>query len=171
MTLDEVTQLVRRTVEKSTGWMTVINPVAGPEPSNQYCTINLSAQYKQPYDVVRYTEEEDSIIEHQRSESTITYEVQARGSGSMTALDNLSSYLDSPQRDIDLWPYVGSGGHDDVQDISTMHLGKILEVGVINIDIHANIEKHTPIEFMKNIDISVKKDNTDVVTVTIPKGE
>ena len=89
----------------------------------------------------------------------------------MAKLDELSSYLDNPQRDIDLWPYVGSGGHEDSQCVSTYHQGKILEVGVMNIAIHANLVKNSTIEYMNSVDITTYSGNTEVVTITVPDAE
>ena len=74
-TVEEVTQLIRKAVEKATGWPTVIAPVQGPEPANQYCVVTDQRAFKQPHDVINYTQTETSMAEHQRGESTLTYEV------------------------------------------------------------------------------------------------
>jgi len=171
MTLEDIEDLIRQAVEKATGWPAFIIPLQGPEPANQYCTINLSNQYKQPYDVVRYSETDTALNIRQRSESTLYFEIQARGRGAMEKLDELTSYLDSPERDIDLWPFVGSGGHEDSQCVSTYHQGKILEVGVLNIAIHANTPKLNTIEYMNSVDITTYSGNTEVVTITVPDAE
>ena len=169
-TIEEVTQLLRKAVENATGWTTVIAPVQGPEPANQYCVLTDSRSYKQPYDVINYTQTETKIIEHQRGEST-SYEVQARGYGAMEALDKLTSYLDSELREIDLWPYIGSGGHDDAQQMNTFHMGKMLEIAVINIDVHAALKKQNELEWMNCVDIGVIKDNNLIATITVPDAE
>lgn len=171
MTIEEIKQLIRTAVETATGWPTVIDPVQGPEPANQYCIINLVNQYKEPYDVVKFSETKTGFNVRQRSEGTLYFEVQARGHGAVAKIDELTSYLDNPQRDIDLWPYVGSGGHEDAQNVSTYHQGKILEVGVINISIHAITPKNTAIEYMNKVDINAYSGNTKVVTITVPDAE
>ena len=168
MTIESIEQLIRQAVENATGWPTVIYPVQGPEPANQYCIVNLNNQYKEPYDVVKFTETQTGFNCRQRSEGTLYFEIQARGYGAMEKMDQLTSYLDNPQRDIDLWPYVGSGGHEDAQNVSTYHQGKILEVGVLNISIHAITPKNSTIEYMNKVDINAYSGNTKVVTVTIP---
>jgi len=170
-TVEQVTQLIRNAVEKATGWTTVIAPVQGPEPANQYCVVTDQRAYKQSHDVINYTQTDTSITEHQRGESTLTYEVQARGFGAMEALDRLTGYLDSELRDIDLWPYVGSGGHDDVQQMNTFHMGKMLELAVVSIEVHAALKKHNELEWMKFVDIDIVKDNNVIETITVPDEE
>lgn len=170
-TIEGVTQLIRKAVEAATGWTTIIGPVQGPEPANQYCIVTLVNQFKQPHDVIRYTQTATTITEHQRGESTLYFEVQSRGFGAMDALDKLTSYLDSALRDIDLWPYVGSGGHDDSQNISTYHQGKILEAGTIVININAALTKENSPEWMNFVDIDVNKDNNHIVTIRVPDAE
>lgn len=172
-TIEGVTQLLRTAVEGATGWTTVIGPVQGPEPANQYCIITPMNEYKQPHDVINYTQTETKITEHQRSESTITFEVQARGYGAMQALDNFISYLDSELREIDLWPYVGSGGHDDTQNISTngYHQGKMLEMAVVNVYINANLKKENELQWFNIVDIGIIKDNNVIASITVPEQE
>ena len=170
-TIEGVTQLIRRAVEAATGWTTIIGPVQGPEPANQYCIVTNINQFKQPHDVINYTQTANTYTEHQRGESTLYFEIQARGFGAMDALDKLTGYLDSQQRDIDLWPYVGSGGHDDSQNVSTYHQGKILEVAVITININANLTKENSIEWMNFVDIDVNRDNNHIVKIKVPDAE
>lgn len=170
-TIEGVTQLIRRAVEAATGWTTVIGPVQGPEPANQYCIVTLINQFKQPHDVSKYRDTPLGYLEHQRGESTLYFEIQARGFGAMDALDKVTSYLDSQRRDIDLWPYVGSGGHDDSQNISTYHQGKILEAGTITININAALTKENAIEWMNFVDIDVNKDHNHIVTIKVPDAE
>lgn len=170
-TIEGVTQLIRTAVETATGWPTVIGPVQGPEPANQYCIVTPINQFKEPHDVIRYTQTDTTYTEKQRSESTLYFEIQARGFGAMDALDKVTSYLDSQKRDIDLWPYVGSGGHDDSQNISTYHQGKILEAATITININANLTKENAIEWMNFVDIVVNKDNNHIVTIKVPDAE
>lgn len=170
-TIEGVTQLIRKAVEAATGWTTIIGPVQGPEPANQYCIVTMVNQFKQPHDVIRYTQTATTITEHQRGESTLYFEIQARGFGAMDALDKVTSYLDSPQRDVDLWPYVGSGGHDDSQNISTYHQGKILEVAVVTININAALTKENSVEWMNCVDIGVNRDNNHIVTTRDPDAE
>lgn len=170
-TIEQVTQLVRQAVENATGWVTVIAPVQGPEPANQYCVVTDQRAYKQPHDVINYTQTETNITEHQRSETTITYEIMARGFGAMDAIDKFTSYLDSELRDVDLWPYVGSGGHDDAQQMNTYHMGKMLEIAVVNIDIHTSLKKQNSLEWMNSVDIDVFKENNKIATITVPDVE
>ena len=172
-TIEGVTQIIRAATEKATGWTTVIGPVQGPEPANQYCVLTCTNQFKQPHDVINYTQTEESITEHQRAESTLTFEIQARGFGAVNALDKLTSYFDSEARDIDLWPYVGSGGHEDVQNISTSgyHQGKMLEMAVVNVYINANLKKENAIDWFNIVDIGIIKDNNVIATITVPDAE
>ena len=170
-TIEGVTQLIRRAVEAATGWTTIIGPVQGPEPANQYCIVTNINQFKQPHDVISYTQTANTYTEHQRGESTLYFEVQARGFGAMDALDKVTGYLDSQKRDIDLWPYVGSGGHDDSQNISTYHQGKILEAATITININANLTKENSVEWMNFVDIDVNRDNNHIVTIIVAEAE
>lgn len=170
-TIEGVTQLLRSAVQAATGWTTVIGPVQGPEPANQYCIVTDKSQYKQPHEVTTYTKTKETIIARQRSESSLTYEVQARGFGAMDALDKVTSYFDSEGRDVDLWPYVGSGGHDDVQSINTYHQGKILEAAVVSITLNANLTKINSPEWFKMVDINIIKDNNTIATITVPDAE
>ena len=170
-TIEEVLQIMIEAVSRATGWTTVIGPVQGPEPANQYCIVTLLNQFKQPYDVINYTETTTALTEHQRGESTLYLEVQARGMGAMDAIDKVTSYFDSELRDIDLWPYVGSGGHNDSQNINTYHQGKILEAGIVTININANLKKQTSVEYMNRVDINLIKDNNNIATITVPDAE
>lgn len=170
-TIEGVTQLIREATEKATGWTTIIGPVQGPEPANQYCVVTNTNHFKQPHDVISYTQIDGNLTEKQRGESTLYFEIQARGFGAMDALDKVTSYLDSPQRDVDLWPYVGSGGHDDSQNISTYHQGKILEVAVVTININAALTKENSVEWMNCVDIDVNRDNNHIVTIRVPDAE
>lgn len=170
-TIEGVTQIIRQAVENATGWTTVIGPVQGPEPANQYCIVTNINQFKQPHDVIKYTQTANAMTEHQRGESTLYFEIQARGFGAMDALDKVTSYLDSHKRDIDLWPYVGSGGHDDSQNISTYHQGKILEAATITININAALTKQNTLEWMNFVDIDVKRNHNHIVTIKVPDAE
>lgn len=171
-TVEGVTQMMRDLVQRATGWITAIGPVLGVEPANQYCIVTLRRQYKQPRDVIKYRKNSQQLLEeHQRGESTLTFEVQARGLGAMDALDRLTGWLDSEIRDVDFWGYLGSGGRDEAINISTYHQGKVLEAGVINIYINANITKTNSPEWFNVVDISVFKDNNEIVKITVPDAE
>jgi len=153
-TVESVKKLILDAVQKASGWMTIFGPTDGPEPANQYCLVTLRSQFKQPHEISSWTQTEDSLIEHQRAESTLKFEIQVRGKDAMTVADKITSYFDSELRDIDLWPYVGSGGHDDVQNVSTYHQGKILPVATFEIDIHTTLPKQNVVEYMTNVDIT-----------------
>lgn len=170
-TVDSVKQLVRDAVEKATGWPTIFGPTDGPQPANQYCLLTLRGIETKQRDVHKYTQTEENLTEHQRQESTMNFEIQVRGKGSMEKGQDIIAYLDSDLRDIDLWGQVGSGGHDDVQNISTYQNGKILPVALLNIDIHTNLPKQNVIEFMKYLDITTKIGNNSSITITVPKEE
>ena len=170
-TIEGVMQLIRTAVEAATGWTTVMGPVQGPEPANQYCIVTNINQFKQPHDVIKYTQTATTYTQHQRAESTLYFEIQARGFVAMDALDKVTSYFDSPERDIDLWPYVGSGGHDDSQNISTYHQGKILEAATITININAALTKQNTLEWMNFVDIDVNRDHNHIVTIKVPDAE
>lgn len=173
-TIESVKKLILTAVQNASGWETIFGPSDGPEPANQYCLVTLNRQEKQSHDVVTWTETEDKKIENQRSESQLTFEIQVRGRDSMTVADKITSYFDSEQRWIDLWPFVGYGGHDEVQNISTYHEGKILPIAVVNIYIHTTLPKQNYIEFMKNVDVSIDLSvGTEAETIgpiTIPEG-
>lgn len=174
-TIESVKKLVLTAVQNATGWTTIFGPADGPEPANQYCLVTLKRQEKQQHDVIEYAETTTTVTEHQRAESELTFEVQARGKYAMTAADKITSYFDSTLRDIDLWPLIGSGGHDEVQDISTYHLGKILPVAVVNLYFHTTLPKTTNIEYMTNVavsvDLTVKPGEKERIgPVVIPEG-
>lgn len=162
-TIESVKKTILNAVQNASGWTTIFGPADGPEPANQYCLVTLKRHESQPYDVINFTQTIDKITEHQRDESELTFEVQVRGKDAMTVADKIVSYFDSTLRDVDLWPYIGSGGHDEVQDISTYHLGKILPVAVVNLYFHTTIPKQNNIEYMKNVDVSVD--------ITVKPGE
>ena len=170
-TVESVKQLVRDAVEKATGWPTIFGPTDGPQPANQYCLLTLRGIETKQRDVHKYIESETGITEHQRQESTINFEIQVRGKGAMEKGHDIVAYLDSSVREIDLWGYVGSGGHDDVQNISTYQNGKILPVALLNIYIHTALPKENVIEFMKYLDITTKIGNNSSITITVPKEE
>ena len=173
MKASELKKLILDAVHNASGWPTIFGPADGPEPANQFCLVTLRRQEKEQHDVINYTKTETSVTEHQRAESTLSFEIQVRGKDAMTVADKITSYFDSELRDIDLWPYIGYGGHDDVQDISAYHEGKILPVAVVNIDFHTTLPKTNTIEYMKNVDVSVDVVNANeydtlVGPVTIP---
>ena len=173
-TIESVKKLILTAVQNATGWTTIFGPADGPEPANQYCLVTLKREDTQQHDIIKYTQTQTSVAEHQRSETELSFEVQLRGKDSMTAANKVVSYFDSTLRDIDLWPYVGSGGHDEVRDISVYHLGKILPVAVLNLYIHTTLPKNNTIEYMTNTDVTVKvkveNNTTTVGPVTIPEG-
>lgn len=169
-TVESVKQLIRNAVEKATGWTTIFAPANGPTPANQYCLLTLKEVKTYERDVLKYTEEEENLIEDQRQESTIEFEVQARGANSISVLQNLVAYLDSGLREIDLWGPIGSGGHDSVQYISTYVNGKILPVAILNLYIHTALPKQNVIDYMNKLDITTKIGNNDIIT-TVPKQE
>lgn len=170
-TVESVKQLIREAVEKATGWPTIFGPTDGPQPANQYCLLTLRGIETKERDVHKYTQTEENLTEHQRQESTINFEIQARGKGAMEKGHDIVAYLDSDLRDIDLWGSVGSGGHDDVQNISTYQNGKILPLALLNIYIHTALSKQNVIEFMKYLDITTKIGNNNSITITVPKEE
>ena len=63
-TVEGVTQLLRAAVQAATGWTTVIGPVQGPEPANQYCIVTDKSQYKQPHEVTTYTKTKETIVKN-----------------------------------------------------------------------------------------------------------
>lgn len=172
-TIESVKKLILTAVQNASGWTTIFGPADGPEPANQYCLLTLRSTEKEQHDVIHYTETQTELTEHQRSESTLSFEVQVRGKDAMTVADKIVSYFDSQLRDIDLWPFVGSGGHDDIQDISTYHQGKILPIAVFNLYFHTTLPKQTKIEFMNNVavsvDLTIKPGEKETIgPVTIP---
>lgn len=169
-TVESVKKLILDAVKTASGWETIFAAANGPEPANQYCLVTLKRIEKQEHDVINWTKNNDGVTEHQRSESMLEFEIQARGNDAMTVGDKIVSYFDSQLRDVDLWPKVGSGGHDDVQNISTYHQGKILPVAVVTVYIHTTLPKQNVIEYMKFVDITTKiRDNE--FTVTIPEED
>lgn len=168
-TIESVKQLIREKVQTASGLETIFGPTQGPEPANQYCLLTLMNIYKQQYEVSKWP---TPYTENQRCESTLEFEIQVRGKDAMTHLEKVLSYFDSEIRDLDLWPYVGSGGHDDIENASTYHEGKILEVAVVKIYIHTTLPKENISEFFDILDISVNRsDNMHVATLTVPPQE
>lgn len=170
--LENIKQIIREAVEKATGWITIFGPANGPEPSNQYCLLTLKDIETMQRDVIHFTDQKEPpyLIEHQRQESRLRFEIQARGNGAMDVLHKVIAYLDSTQREIDLWGAVGSGGHDSVQAISTYVNGKILPVAILTIDINATLPVENVVEYMNRLDISTKTGNI-TITTTVPKEE
>lgn len=165
-TVESVKQLIRNAVETSSGWTTVFGPAQGPEPANQYCLLTLMGIEKEQYEVSKW---ENAWTERQRCESTLEFEIQARGKTAMATLEKVMAYFDSEVRDLDLWSYVGSGGHDDIQNAAVYHEGKILEVAIVKLYIHTTLPKENTSEFFDILDISVNRsDNMHVATLTVP---
>ena len=169
-TVESVKKLILTAVQNASGWTTIFGPANGPEPANQYCLVWLKRIVKQEHDVINWTETSTELTEHQRSESTMEFEIQMRGDDAFTVGDKVVAYFDSQLRDIDLWPKVGSGGHDDLQDISVYHQGKWLPVTVFTLYIHTTLPKQNVVEFMKSVDITTKIYNTEITT-TVPREE
>lgn len=170
-TYNGIDQIMLKVVENATGWPTVIGPVKGPEPANQYCIVEVRRQYKQPHEVSEYNDTNGILYEKQRGESMLTFEIQARGQGAMETLDKVLAYMDSEARDVDLWPYIGSGGHDEILNIERYHQGKTLQAAIVNIYIHANLEKVNTPEWFNILDIIVKENNNIVATIKVPDAE
>lgn len=172
-TIESVKKLILTAVQNASGWDTIFGPSDGPEPANQYCLVTLNRQTKQAHDVIAWTQTDQSVTEHQRAESELTFEIQVRGKDAMTVADKITSYFDSELRDIDLWPLVGYGGHDEVQNISTYHEGKIMPIALVNIYIHTTLPKNNTVEYMENVDVSVdltiETDTQRIGPITIPE--
>lgn len=170
-TVESVKKLILDAVASASQWTTIFGPANGPEPQNQYCLVTLMGIEKEQHDVIKWVQGETNVTENQRSESTLHFEIQARGTGSMTTMDNIASYFDSSIRDVDLWGSVGFGGHDEIQNVNVEHQGKILEVSIMNLYIHTTLPKQTSIQFMNNVDITTKMGNNTIGTATIPQEE
>lgn len=169
--IEVIKQLLRKAVETATGWITIFEPANGPTPANQYCLITLKDIETLQRDVIHFTETQGGYTEHQRQESRLRFEIQARGNGCEEVLHDLVAYLDSSLREIDLWPIIGSGGHDSIQEINTYVNGKILTIALVNIDIHATLPRQNLIEYMNSLDITTKIGNNISITTTIPTEE
>jgi len=168
-TIESVKQLIRNAVQTASGLDTIFGPTQGPEPANQYCLLTLMTVEKEQHEISKWP---DAYTEIQRCESTLEFEIQVRGKDAMTYLEKIVAYFDSEVRDLDLWPYVGSGGHDDIENISLYHEGKILEVAVVKIYIHTTLPKENTSQFFDVLDISVNRsDNVHVATITVPPQE
>lgn len=170
-TIENVKQLVRQAIENASGWITVFGPANGPQPANQYCLVTLKDVEVYEHDVIKFTQTDETLTENQRQESTLRFEIQARGNGAISTLHTVVAYLDSSLREIDFWGVIGSGGHDSIQNISTYQNGKILPVAVMNIDIHTTLPKQNVIEFMNRLDITTKIGNNESITITVPNQE
>ena len=171
-TIESVKQLLRTAVENATGWTTIFGPANGPEPANQYCLVSLKDIETQQHDVIHWTENEEHFFENQRQESSLRFEVQARGSGAMDTLSKVVAYLDSGLRFGEMWNDVGSGGHDSVQSISTYQNGKILPAAVVTIYLHATLPRQNVIDYMNHLDITTKiSDNITIGPITVPPEE
>ena len=170
-TVETVKKKIREAVESATGWTTIFYPANGPQPANQYCIVNLKDINVYDRDVIKKDIVDDNLVEKQRQESKLTFEVQARGTGSMAKLHDFIAYLDSGLRDIDFWNGIGSGGHDSIQNISTYQNGKILPVAVVNVYVHTALKKENIIQYMNVLDIGVKIRNNDTIIIKIPTEE
>lgn len=168
-TVETVKQRIREAVAEASSWPVIFGPTQGPEPANQYILITLMEIEKQQYEVSKWA---NAYTEDQRGESALKFELQARGKDSMAELNKVITYFDSEVRDLDLWPYVGSGGHDDIQNVSAYHQGKILEVATVYLYIHAAIHQINTSEYFDILDISVNRsDNIHVATITVPERD
>lgn len=170
-TIESIKQLLRQACDNATGLTTVFGPAQGPEPANQFCLLTLMGIDKEDYDISTWTASyTEPLTEHQRCESTLNFELQVRGKNAMANAEKFIAYLDSELRDIDLWPYVGSGGHDDIQNVTVYHQGKMLEVAQVTFYIHTTLPKQNSSEYFDILDINVKnRNNTDVITIRVPE--
>lgn len=183
--LERANQLFRLLVELASGWPCVIAPYNGPAPANQYCSVWIKSAAPEQHDIQKtgFNEEGNFYID-QKNETYLSVEIKAMGANAKGVLNKVISKLKSPERwygalqeqdpikswvNAPLWQYLGFGGHDNIQDISTEVLGKILPQAVVTVYFYANLSTVEVIEGMTCLDISVTlKDNEDdIFTVNI----
>lgn len=183
--LEQVKQLFRALAELSTGFPCVIAPYEGTTPGNQYCSVWVKEMTPEQYDIQQtgFNDEGNYYI-YQKNETYLKVEFKFFGLGAMEAIETILSEIKSPERgygatdsedplvrieNAPLWQYIGYGGHDSIQDISTYVLGKILPQAVVNVYFYANLSTIKIIEGFDIIDLNVQvRDNdSDIFTVKI----
>lgn len=183
--LERVRQLIRSLVELASGWPCVIAPYNGVTPANQYCSVWLKEAAPEQYDIQKTgTNEDGEFYIDQKNETYLKFEIKAMGQGAQGALNKVISELKSPERgygalesedplerlkNAPLWQYIGYGGHDNIQDISTVVLGKVLPQAVVTVYFYANLSTVKIIEGMASVDlnISIRDNKEDIFTVNI----
>lgn len=190
----EAKQLVRVLCEKATGWPAAIEPLQGPEPGNQYLTVQLTSLESLQHDISMYeldADDKNMLVQNEKGESILHFRILARGAGSFNALVRLRDFmrkdnrfwddfeeLPIPERfkDVPLYKYFGLSSIDDIQNITIDLLGKIWPGAFVNIFFYANIKPYIPDESielggtLKNIDISTvisENGNKDTLTVHV----
>lgn len=183
--LERARQLFRSLAEVATGLPCVIAPYDGPTPANQYCSVWVKELSPEQYDIqyTGFNEDGDFYID-QKNETYLKVEFKAFGQGALAALEKVISELKSPERgysatddedplerikNAPLWQYLGYGGHDNIQDISTVVLGKVLPQAVVNVYFYANLSTVKVIEGFDVVDlnVSVRDNKEDIFTVKI----
>lgn len=176
--LEEARQLFRALAEVATGLPCVIAPYNGATPANQYCSVWVKETAPEQYDIQENGFNTDgNFYIWQKNETYLKVEFKAMGQGAMGALNKILSAIKSPERgygaldstdplerikNAPLWQYLGYGGHDNIQDISTVSLGKVLPQAFVNVYFYANFSTTHTIEGMSAVDIGVQvKDNKD----------
>ena len=180
VTTEEAKELIRAAVKLATGWETILWPSQGPQPANQYCTVRLKGDEPYQYDISEENiDVDDNMLYNEIQETIMEFEIQAYGKGAMDKLKLFIAKLKHDERfygaindpDIEqkfknapLWEYMGLGGHDSVQDISTPFMGATQPRATVTVYMNALWQDKQPIsevDSFDKVDITVESRNND----------
>ncbi len=180
VTTEEAKELIRAAVKLATGWETILWPSQGPQPANQYCTVRLKDDEPYQYDISEENiDVDDNMLYNEIQETIMEFEIQAYGKGAMDKLKSFIAKLKHDERfygaindpDIEqkfknapLWEYMGLGGHDSVQDISTPFMGATQPRATVTVYMNALWQDKQPIsevDSFDKVDITVESRNND----------
>lgn len=180
VTTEEAKELIRAAVKLATGWETILWPSQGPQPANQYCTVRLKDDEPYQYDISEENiDVDDNMLYNEIQETIMEFEIQAYGKGAMDKLKLFIAKLKHDERfygaindpDIEqkfknapLWEYMGLGGHDSVQDISTPFMGATQPRATVTVYMNALWQDKQPkseVDSFDKVDISVESINNN----------
>lgn len=180
VTTEEAKELIRAAVKLATGWETILWPSQGPQPANQYCTVRLKDDEPYQYDISEENiDVDDNMLYNEIQETIMEFEIQAYGKGAMDKLKSFIAKLKHDERfygaindpdmeqkfkDAPLWEYMGLGGHDSVQDISTPFMGATQPRATVTVYMNALWQDKQPIsevDSFDKVDITVESRNND----------
>lgn len=182
ITYKEFESLVRAFIELATTWQTIIYPYNGPQPGNQYCTVNFSEYDREDHDEeyfeVEPGENEELQLKHIfKGETYVKVEVVAYGDDSMRVLNAVTKELKSANRykpadntkinpaerfkEGPLWQFLGYGGEDGVQSASSVFMGKVQPRALLTIYFYANFTEEEVIESFDKVEVGINVINNN----------
>jgi hypothetical protein len=189
ITEEDAKQLVRCLCEKATNLTTVIEPVQGPTPANQYMAVRLMSVESLQHEVDDWVddEENDTLSQMQKGESRLHFRIMARGKNAYNNLLKVRACMRHPNRwiggnkslpiperfkDAPLWEYFGLSGIEDIQIITVEELGKIWEGAYFNVFFYANLntDYSETVPTFKWLDINVDL-NEDIIKIEVNKPQ